>query len=99
MCRRVTVVLLYAWFHYRSQLPLNDEDYFGKFRIESLISGKARLPFILWSFLKEFFLKPHLWNLLGLLFIFTLAVSPLKTLRLRHSLLFWIPAAYAHSSA
>jgi len=90
----VTFALLYPWFHYRSHLPQNDEDYFGKFAVGSLMAGAARLPFILWSFLKEISLKPHLWNLLGLLFIFTLAVSPLKTLRLRHCLLLWIPAAY-----
>jgi hypothetical protein len=90
----VTIVLLYPWFHYRSQLPLNDEDYFGRLGTGSLTAGTARLPFILWSFFKEILLKPHLWNLLGLLFIFTLVASPLKTFWLRHSLLFWIPAAY-----
>ena len=90
----ITVVSLYSWFHYRSQLPSIDEEYFSRFDVQALFMGATRLPFIVRSFLKEILLKPHLWSFLGVLVVVTLCFSPLRTLRLKHSLLFWVPSAY-----
>lgn len=90
----LTVLLLLPWFHYRSQLPAIDEDYFSRLNLESVAEGTPRLPFVFRSFLKEFFFKPHLWNIFGILVLTTLCFSPLKTLWQPHSVFLWIPLIY-----
>ncbi len=86
-----TLVLLTPWFHLRSQLVLNDENYPALLTLDNVILGIGRVPYLLKAFLREFFLKPHLWNVLGMAVLFVLAVSTFKSWRMRHTALFVIP--------
>ena len=56
--------------------------------------GMERLAYIVPSFLREFFLKPHLWSLLGLCLAFVFCFSPARALRGPHSVFLWIAFFY-----
>jgi hypothetical protein len=85
---------LTPWFHLRSQLVLNDENYPALLTLDNVILGIGRSPYILKAFFREFFLKPHLWNVLGMAVFFVLTVSTFKSWRVRHASLFVIPGLY-----
>jgi hypothetical protein len=53
-----------------------------------------RLPFILFSLAKEFFAKPHLWNVLGLLAVTALLLTRRRTTGSNAGAFLWIPALY-----
>jgi hypothetical protein len=59
-------VLLLPWLHFRSQLPITDEDFERLVRTPNLISGLNRVPQILGRLVQEYYLKPHIWNVMGL---------------------------------
>jgi hypothetical protein len=85
---------LSPWLHYQAQLPVVDEDFVRLLTLQNLTAGVARLPFIVRSFVKEFFFKPHLWNLLGLFSLFAVGLSGRKVLSSRVSFFLWVPVLY-----
>jgi hypothetical protein len=60
------LICLAPWFLYQARLPVVDEDFMRLLTSENLVAGLNRLPYILKSLGKEFFLKPHLWSFLGI---------------------------------
>jgi hypothetical protein len=88
------LICLAPWFLYQARLPVVDEDFLKLLTPENLIDGLTRLPYIVRSLVKEFFLKPHLWSLLGLSASFLILRSPRTAVRSRFSLLLWIPILY-----
>ena len=91
----VTFILVAPWFHLRSRLVLNDENYPALLTPGNVMLGIVRVPYLLKVFLREFFLKPHLWNVLGLAVLFLLTVSTAKSWKSRHTVLFVIPTLYS----
>ena len=88
------LVVLVPWFLYQTRLPVVDEDFAKLLTPENLAAGLDRLPYILRSLGKEFFLKPHLWSLLGISATALFLRSPLSAIRSRFSSYFWIPLLY-----
>jgi hypothetical protein len=95
-CLLVTLsaAALLPWYHYRSQLPLLEEDYLRLLNPSNLIAGVSRLPFVLKSFLKEFGVRPHLWGALGPCLILTFCASPRRAIREPHGVFLWIGLLY-----
>jgi len=88
------LICLAPWFLYQARLPVVDEDFVKLLKPENLAGGLDRLPYILRSLVKEFFLKPHLWSLLGLSATVLIWRSPKNAIRSRFSVLLWIPILY-----
>ncbi|HVN78119.1 MAG TPA: hypothetical protein VMW38_03920, partial [Terriglobia bacterium] len=95
LCCSGTLILLTPWFHLRSQLVLNDENYTARLTLDNVMLGLGRLPYLLKQFLREFLLKPHLWNVFWLMVFLMLATSTSKSWRSRHTVLFVIPGLYS----
>lgn len=89
------LVSLAPWFSYRSNLPIVDEDFPKLLALGNLANGVGRLPHILRSFGREFFLKPHLWSLLGISAAALLVWSPRRVVRSRFAVFLWISALYS----
>ena len=85
---------LAPWYHYRSRLPQIEEDYFSLLTLPHIAAGMERLAYIIPSFLRELFLKPHLWSLLGVCLAFIFCFSPARALRGHHSVFLWIAFFY-----
>ncbi len=88
------LICLAPWFLYQAQLPVVDEDFVKLLSVQNLIGGLTRLPFILRSLLKEFFLKPHLWSVLGISATALFLRSPQNGFRSRFCIFLWIPLLY-----
>ncbi len=88
------LICLAPWFLYQARLPVVDEDFVRLLTLENLIGGLNRLPYILRSLGKEFFLKPHLWSFLGISAAALFLRSPKSAVRSRFSVLLWIPLLY-----
>jgi len=88
------LICLAPWFLYRARLPVVDEDFVKLLTLENLVGGLDRLPYILKSLGKEFFLKPHLWSFLGISAAALFLRSPRNAIRSRFSIFFWIPLLY-----
>jgi hypothetical protein len=91
----VSAVALLPWYLYRSQLPLLEEDYFLLLTPAHLSAGIDRLPYLLKSFLREMFLRPQLWSLLGLCLLLAICASPDRAIRQRHGVFLWIALLYS----
>jgi hypothetical protein len=65
-------LLLMPWLHFRSQLPVTDEDFERLVTIPNLISGLNRLPQIFGRLVQEYYFRPHVWNVMGLCLLFPL---------------------------
>jgi hypothetical protein len=89
------LICLIPWFFYQSRLPVVDEDFVSLLTLQNLIAGINRLPYIIRSYFKEFFLKPHLWSFLGIAAAALAIRSPMSAVRSRISVLLWIPLLYA----
>jgi hypothetical protein len=99
LIRLLTVVVgsflcLAPWFHYRARLPLVEEDFFRLLTLSNLVAGLDRLPQILRAFLRELFLKPHLWSLLGVSLTVVFFRWPRRTIDWRYGVFFWIAVLY-----
>ncbi|MFN8005830.1 MAG: glycosyltransferase family 39 protein [Terriglobia bacterium] len=66
------VFCLLPWFLYRSRLPITDENFEKLLSIPRLLSGLNRVPIILLRLGQEYFLKPQVWGVLGILLLFAL---------------------------
>ncbi|MCI0620578.1 MAG: hypothetical protein L0387_02725 [Acidobacteria bacterium] len=88
------LICLTPWFIYKAQLPIVDEDFVRLLTPEKIASGLDRLPYILRSLGKEFFLKPHLWSLLWISAVALLLRSPKNTIRFSLVVFLWIPIFY-----
>jgi len=88
------MLFLTPWFLYQRQLPIVDEDFMKLLTIGNLLTGFDRLPYILGSFVKEFFLKPHLWNVLGFSAVFVFLRSPASAIHSRFGILLWSALLY-----
>lgn len=88
------LICLTPWFLYQTRLPIVDEDFVRLLTVENLFGGLDRLPYILRSLLKEFFLKPHLWSFLGISAAVLFLRSPKSVVRSRFGVLLWIPLLY-----
>jgi hypothetical protein len=88
------LICLAPWFLYQARLPVVDEDFMRLVTLENLVGGLARLPYILRSLVKEFFLKPHLWSFLGFSAAVLALRSPRTAVQSRFSFFIWIPALY-----
>jgi hypothetical protein len=71
-----------------------DEDFMKLLTLGNLVGGLNRLPYILRSLGKEFFLKPHLWSVLGISATALFLRSPQNAFRSRFSIFLWIPLLY-----
>jgi hypothetical protein len=91
----LTWLTLLPWREFRSHLPLNDENYSSLLTATQVVSGSSRAPFVAKAFLKEYFLKPHLWNLLGLTLMFTAGVTPRRYWKQKHQIFLLIPLLYS----
>ena len=89
-----SLLALAPWYHYRLRLPQIEEDYFSLLTLPHIAAGMERLAYIVPSFLREFFLKPHLWSLLGVCLAFVFCFSPARALRGPHSVFLWIAFFY-----
>jgi hypothetical protein len=85
---------LLPWFHFVAQLPNIDEDYLGRLHWSTLQAGSHHIPLVMKTFIKEFFLKPHLWNISGVLLLAALLLSPRRSWLARHSYFLFIPCLY-----
>jgi hypothetical protein len=88
------LICLVPWFLFQARLPIVDEDFVHLLTVENLAGGLHRLPYILRSLFKEFFLKPHLWSLLGISAGILFLRSPKSAVRSRLGVLLWIPLLY-----
>ena len=88
------LICLAPWFLYQARLPVVDEDFVKLLTVQNLIGGLTRFPFIVRSLLKELFLKPHLWSLLGLSAAVLVLRSPRTAVQSRFSVLLWTPLLY-----
>ena len=88
------LIVLVPWFLYQARLPVVDEDFAKLLTLENLQGGLNRLPYILRSLGKEFFLKPHLWSFLGISAAVLCFRSPKRAIRSRFGSFFWIPLLY-----
>jgi hypothetical protein len=88
------LICLAPWFLYQARLPVVDEDFLKLLTVQNLIGGLTRLPFIVRSLVKELFLKPHLWSLLGLSAAVLVLRSPRTAVQSRFSVLLWTPLLY-----
>jgi hypothetical protein len=88
------LLCLAPWFLFQARLPVVDEDFVRLLTAKNVAAGFNRLPYILRSLLKEFFLKPHLWSFLGFAAAIVFLRSPKSAVRSRFSVLFWIPIMY-----
>ncbi|MEW5976687.1 MAG: hypothetical protein AB1898_12865 [Acidobacteriota bacterium] len=91
----LAAIILFPWFQYRSQLPLIDENYWTLLKPSHLLAGLDRVPFILKAFLKEYLLKVHLWNVLGVMLVAALVLSPVKSLKGPHIYFLALPLLYS----
>lgn len=89
-----SVTLMLPWWHYRSQLPLNEEDFIRLLTPANLIAGMDRFPYILKSFAREFILRPQLWSVLAPCLMLAFCASPGRAIRRPHSVLLWIGSLY-----
>jgi len=88
------LICLAPWFLYQARLPIVDENFVRLLTPENLVGGLNRLPFIVKSLGKEFFLKPHLWSFLGISAAVLLVRSPKDAIRSRFSVFLWICLLY-----
>ena len=88
------LLCLAPWFLYQAKLPVVDEDFAKLLTLRNLVGGLNRLPYILRSLGKEFFLKPHLWSVLGISATTLFLRSPQTAFRPRFSIFLWIPLLY-----
>jgi hypothetical protein len=89
-----SAVALLPWYLYRSRLPLLEEDYFRLLTPAHLMAGIHRLPYLLKSFVREIFLRPQLWSLLGPCLLLAFCASPSRAIRQRHGVFLWIALLY-----
>jgi hypothetical protein len=88
------LICLAPWFLYQERLPVVDEDFVKLLTPENLVGGLNRLPYILRSLGKEFFLKPHLWSLLGISAVVSVLRSPRHIVRSPFCMFLWVPLLY-----
>jgi len=88
------LLCLAPWFLYQAKLPVVDEDFSKLLTLGNLVGGLNRLPYILRSLGKEFFLKPHLWSFLGISATALFLRSPQNAFRSRFSIFLSIPLLY-----
>jgi hypothetical protein len=88
------LICLVPWFLFQARLPVVDEDFVRLLAVENLAGGLNRLPYILRSLFKEFFLKPHLWSFLGISIGISFLRSPNNAVRSRLGVLLWISFLY-----
>jgi hypothetical protein len=92
----VGLLCLAPWFLYQAKLPVVDEDFMKLLTLGNLLGGFNRLPYILRSLGKEFFLKPHLWSVLGISATALFLRSPRNAFRSHFSVFLWIPLLYVN---
>src|SRR5262249_6755805 len=90
----VGLLCLVPWFIYKTQLPVVDENFYELLTPTRIINGFHRCRYIAWSLGKEFFLKPHLWNLLGISAALLFLQAPRKVIHSCFRIFFWIPVLY-----
>ena len=90
----ISVAALLPWFLYQKNLPNLEEDFFRLLTPRNIVAGVNRLPYLLESFSKEFFLRPHLWNLLGPGLVLAFLAAPRRGIREPHGVCLWIALVY-----
>jgi hypothetical protein len=88
------LICLAPWFLYQGRLPVVDEDFVELLTPANLVRGLNRLPYILRSLGKEFFLKPHLWSLLGISAVVSFLRSRRDIVRSPFCIFLWVPLLY-----
>ena len=87
-------LLLIPWLHFRSQLPVTDEDFERLVTIPNLISGLNRLPQILGRLVQEYYFKPHVWNVMGLCLLLPLLQLLRRKKMILEDVFVFIPFSY-----
>jgi hypothetical protein len=87
-------LMLFPWVMLVSRLPNIDEDYLSRITPQLLRAGLDRFPFLTHSFLKEFFFKPHLWNMAGFLLLFSVFNRRKNLPPSSHYFFCWVPVVY-----
>jgi len=88
------LLCLVPWFIYQTHLPVVDENFYELLTPARMINGIHRWRYIAWSLGKEFFMKPHLWNLLGVSAALLFLRAPRKVVHSWFCIFFWIPVLY-----
>ena len=88
------LLCLAPWFLYQARLPIVDEDFMKLLTLKNVAGGLNRLPYILRSLGKEFFLKPHLWSLLGISALVSFSRSRRDIVRSPFCMFLLVPLLY-----